>query len=345
MKTLNWLGAAGSAAALMLAAPTAWAQDDDILVGLITKTDTNPFFAKMREGAAAKAEELGVRFQAFAGKYDGDNDTQITAIENLIAAGADGILLLASDTKAIVPTVQKARDAGILVIALDTPLEPIDAADATFATDNFLAGEMIGQWALGTLGETAAQEAKIAFLDAHESQPTVDVKRDQGFMQGFGIDIKNPDRRGDEEDPRIIGHEMAGGSEVGGRDGMETLLQKDYDINVVYTINEPTAAGAWEALKGAGKDDSSVLITSVDGGCPGVRNVQDGVIGATSMQFPLLMAALGVEAVVDHARNGTLPAPSEGLDFYNTGVTLVTDRPVEGLDSITSEDALALCWG
>ncbi|HBT00097.1 MAG TPA: sugar ABC transporter, partial [Citreicella sp.] len=68
-------------------------------------------------------------------------------------------------------------------------------------------------------------------------------------------------------------------------------------------------------------------------------------IGATSMQFPLLMAALGVEAVVDHARNGTLPAPSEGLDFYNTGVTLVTDRPVEGLDSIPSEDALALCWG
>lgn len=341
----KWLGASASAFVLALCATTAQAQDSDILVGLITKTDTNPFFAKMREGAAAKAEELGVEFQAFAGKYDGDNDTQVTAIENLISAGAAGILITASDTKAIVPTIQKARDAGLVVIALDTPLEPGDAADATFATDNFMAGKLIGEWALKTMGEEAAQSATVAFLDAHESQPTVDVARDQGFMEGFGIDTKDPSRRGDEDDPRIAGHEMAGGSEVGGRDGMETLLQKNYDIDVVYTINEPTAAGAWEALKAAGKADGSVLVTSVDGGCPGVSNVADGVIGATSMQFPLLMASLGVEAIVDHAKNGTLPEPTEGLDFFDTGVQLVTDKPVEGLESITSEEALELCWG
>ncbi len=345
MTKMKLLSATVSMAALALGTTGALAQDDGILVGLVTKTDTNPFFAKMREGASQKAEELGVEFQAFAGKYDGDNDTQITAIENLISAGADGILIVASDTRAIVPTIQKARDAGILVIALDTPLEPMDAADATFATDNFLAGQMIGEWAFKTLGEEAAADARIAFLDAHEAQPTVDVLRDQGFMDGFGIDIKNPDRRGDEDDPRIVGHEMAGGSEVGGRDGMETLLQKDFGLNVVYTINEPTAAGAWEALKAAGKDDGSVLVTSVDGGCPGVRNVGDGVIGATSMQFPLKMASLGVEAVVDYVKNGTMPEPTPGLEFFNTGVTLVTDAPVDGLESIGSEEALDLCWG
>lgn len=343
MSKYSWLSTGAVMASLLLGASASQAQDK-ILVGLITKTESNPFFAKMREGAAAKAAELGVDFQAFAGKFDGDNDTQVQAIENLISAGAKGILLVPSDTKAIVPTVQKARDAGILVITLDTPLEPIDAADATFATDNFLAGKLIGEWALKTIGDGAAT-AKIAMIDALESQPTVDVLRDQGFMTGFGIDIKNPDRRGDEDDPRIVGHEMSQGSEVGGRDGMETLLQKDFDINVVYTINEPTAAGAWEALKAAGKADGSVIVTSVDGGCPGVMNVRDGVIGATSMQFPLLMASMGVEAVVQHAKDGTLPANSEGLDFFNTGVQLVTDKPVEGLDSITSEEALKLCWG
>ena len=77
---------------------------------------------------------------------------------------------------------------------------------------------------------------------------------------------------------------------------MENLLQKDPGISVVYTINEPAAAGAYEALRSVGRD-KDVLIVSVDGGCPGVRNVKDGVIGATSMQFPLLMAAKGVEAV------------------------------------------------
>ncbi|HET7716393.1 MAG TPA: sugar ABC transporter substrate-binding protein, partial [Bauldia sp.] len=319
--------------ATVLAGAPAIAQEE-VLVGLITKTDNNPFFVKMREGAQAKADELGIKLQAFAGKFDGDNDTQVAAVENLISAGAKGILITPSDTKAIVPTIQKARDAGILVIALDTPLDPIDAADATFATDNFKAGLLIGQWAAKTMGDTS--KAKIAMLDALEQQPTVDVARDQGFMQGFGIDIKDPARYLDEDDPRICGHQWGQGAEEGGRTGMETLLQKCPDINVVYTINEPTAAGAWEALKALGKDDGSVLVVSVDGGCPGVKNVEAGVIGATSMQFPLLMAALGVEAVNEFAKSGKKPEPTPGLTFFDTGVSLITDKPVDGVPSETS---------
>ena len=123
-----------ASAALLVAIGMTSASAQEVLVGLITKTDNNPFFVKMKEGAEAKAKELGITLQSYAGKYDGDNDTQVTAVENLIAAGAKGILITPSDTKAIVPTIQKAREAGILVIALDTPLDPIDAADATFTT-------------------------------------------------------------------------------------------------------------------------------------------------------------------------------------------------------------------
>jgi len=341
-KRMTMMLAAVSATAMLAGAP---AMADDVLVGLVTKTDNNPFFVKMREGAQAKADELGVKFQAFAGKFDGDNDGQVAAVENLISAGAKGILITPSDTKAIVPTIQKARDAGILVIALDTPLEPIDAADATFATDNRKAGQLIGQWAAATLGEEGTQNAVIAFLDALEQQPTVDALRDQGFMQGFGIDVKDPNRYLDEDDARICGHQWGQGAEEGGRTGMETLLQKCPDINVVYTINEPTAAGAWEALKALGKDDGSVLVTSVDGGCPGVENVKDGVIGATSMQFPLLMASLGVEAVAEYAKSGKKPEPTAGLDFFDTGVSLITDKPVDGVPSETSAEGLTKCWG
>src|SRR5438105_11116 len=258
------------AGALALAVTTATpASAQNVLVGLITKTNNNPFFVKMKEGASAKAQELGVTLQSFAGKYDGDNDSQVAAIESLVSAGAKGILITPSDTKAIVPTVKKARDAGVLVIALDTPLDPIEAADATFATDNFKAGLLIGEWAAKTLG-AKTKTAHVAFLDALENQPTVDVARDQGFMKGFGIDPKDTSRYLDEDDRRIVGHFWAKGSDEGGRTGMENLLQKDPSINVVYTINEPTAAGAYEALKAAGKADGSVLVVSVDGGCPGV---------------------------------------------------------------------------
>jgi fructose transport system substrate-binding protein len=316
---------------------------DDILVGLITKTDNNPFFVKMREGANAKAKELGVRLQSFAGKFDGDNDTQVAAIESLIAAGAKGILITPSDTKAVVPAVKKAREAGLLVIALDTPLDPIDSADSTMATDNFQAGVLIGKWAAGALGAKAA-DAHIAFLDALEFQPTVDLARDEGFMTGFGIKVADPTHYGKETDKRIVGHQWGQGAEDGGRTGMENLLQKDPNVNVVYTINEPTAAGAWEALKAAGKEKDVVMV-SVDGGCPGVKNVKAGVIGATSQQYPLLMAALGVEAVAKYAKTGEKPQNTPGKKFVDTGVALVTDRPVAGVPSISTDEGLKKCWG
>lgn len=310
---------------------------------LITKTDINPFFVKMKEGATAKARQLGIRLQSYAGKVDGDHETQVQAIETCIASGAKGILLTASDTKAIVPNVMEARNQGLLVIALDTPLEPIDAADATFATDNFEAGRLIGAWARAQFG-AMAPAAKIAMLDLAPSQPSVGVLRDQGFLEGFGIDIKDPGRWGDETDPRIVGNEVTAGNEQGGRKAMESLLLRDPDINLVYTINEPAAAGAYEALRSAGKEND-VLIVSVDGGCPGVENVREGVIGATSQQYPLLMASLGVEAIAKWANEGVKPRPSPGLDFFNTGVSLVTGSPSPGVPSIGIREGLDRCWG
>ena len=340
MTKTKLLRAALAGTALTLMAGMAQAEGSACL---ITKTDTNPFFVKMKEGAEAKAKELGIELKAYAGKIDGDHEGQVAAVEACIADGAKGIMITASDTKAIVDAVQAARDAGILVIALDTPLDPIDAADATFATDNFKAGELIGQWAKATMGEGAAN-AKIAMLDLTIAQPSVDVLRDQGFLQGFGVELGDPAKWGDETDPRIIGHEVTSGNEEGGLTAMETLLAKDPDINMVYTINEPAAAGAYEALKAVGRE-KDVLIVSVDGGCPGVANVKDGVIGATSQQYPLDMASKGIEAIAAFAKDGTKPATTEGKDFVDTGVTLVTDKPVEGVESIDTAKGAELCWG
>ncbi len=310
---------------------------------LITKTDTNPFFVKMKEGAQAKADELGVELTALAGREDGDNEGQVAAIESCIANGVNGILLVPSDSAAIVDTVQQARDQGILVIALDTPLDPLDSADATFATDNFKAGELIGAWAKATLGDKAA-DAHIAYLDLSPAQPTVDVLRDQGFMQGFGIDLGDPKKIGDETDARNVCHDVTTGNPEGGRKAMENCLQKDPDINVVYTINEPAAAGGYEALKAVGKE-KDVLVVSVDGGCPGVKNVAEGVIGATSQQYPLLMASMGIEAIKKFADTGEKPVVPADPGFVDTGAVLVTDKPVDGVPSIDTKEGLDKCWG
>ncbi|MAY43700.1 D-ribose-binding periplasmic protein precursor [Marinibacterium anthonyi] len=334
----------GTACAVVASAGAAMAAGHETVSAcLITKTDTNPFFVKMREGATAKAEELGIQLNSYAGKIDGDHETQVAAVETCIANGAKGILITASDTAGIVPVLQQARDAGLLVIALDTPLDPIDAADMTFATDNFLAGELIGQWAAASLGDDAA-DAKIAMLDLAVSQPTVGVLRDQGFLTGFGIDVGDPNKWGDETDDRIVGNDVTAGNEEGGRKAMENLLAKDPFVNVVYTINEPAAAGAYEALKAVGREND-VLIVSVDGGCPGVENIKAGVIGATSQQYPLLMASKGIEAIAAWAKDGVKPEATEGKGFFDTGVALVTDKPAEGVDSIDTAKGMELCWG
>ncbi len=327
------------AAALALVAGSASAGD---LACLITKNNTNPFFVKMKEGAEAQAKAAGVDLKAFAGVKDGDASPQITAIENCVAAGAKGILITPSNDS-VGPALKKARAKGVLVISLDTPLGDAEAQDITFATDNFEAGTLIGSWAKATLGDKA-KDAKIAMLDINKDNISVDVLRDTGFLKGFGIEVPDGKVLGSEKDPRVVGHGSSDGSPDGGQKAMETLLAKDPTINVVYTINEPAAEGAFNVLKKAGKE-KGVLIVSVDGGCPGVKNVAAGVIGATSQQYPLLMASKGIDAIAAFAKDGTKPKTSEGLTFMNTGVNLITDKPVDGVKSIDTKEGLAKCWG
>ena len=327
------------AAALTVLAGAASAAD---LACLITKNNTNPFFVKMKEGAEAAATAAGLDFQAYAGEKDGDAAPQITAIENCVAAGAKGILITPSNDS-VGPALKDARAAGILVISLDTPLGDTEAQDITFATDNFEAGLLIGKWAAATLGEGAAT-AKIGMLNINKDNISVDVLRDTGFLVGFGIEVPDLSVMGSETDARVIGHESSDANPEGGLRAMETLLAKDPDINVVFTINEPAAEGAYQALKNAGKEGQA-LIVSVDGGCPGVASVKSGVIGATSQQYPLKMASLGIDAIAAFAKDGTKPTVTEGLSFYNTGVNLVTDKPAEGVPSIDTTEGTALCWG
>jgi fructose transport system substrate-binding protein len=310
----------------ILACTASFVQAQGVVVGLITKTDTNPFFVKMKEGAIEAAKAKGARLMTAAGKFDGDNASQVTAIENMVSAGARAILITPSDTKAIVPAIKKARDAGVLVIALDTPPDPQSATDALFATDNFKAGVLIGRYARAAL---TGKPARIATLDL-ATGITVGKLRHDGFLQGFGIK---------EGDPSIVCSQDTKGDQTKGQTAMENCLQRAPDINLVYTINEPVAAGAYRALKAAGKDKGAVIV-SVDGGCAGVKNVKGGSIAATSQQYPLKMASLGVDAGVEFARSG-----KRASGYTDTGVTLITDKPMPGIDSKDTTFGMDACWG
>jgi fructose transport system substrate-binding protein len=326
---------------------------EKIAVTLITKTSTNPFFVAMQEGAKKAGQEKGVAITTAAGKSDGDTDGQVKAVEAAVARGDKGILIVPSGP-GVNSAIESARNQGLYVIALDTPPDPADTVDITFATDNFKAGELIGKWAAAQM---AGKKATIAMLDLFNDKiVSVDIRRDQGFLTGMGIDVKDKNKNGDEAktgkytggkggDYEIVCNEPTQGAADAGKTAMENCLSKNKNINLVYSINEPSGGGGAEALKDAGV---KATIVSVDGGCnPGLKLVADGTIGATSQQYPLKMAQLGVEAIkkIVDSDGKDKPAVTPGLDFYDTGVALVTDKKVPGVDSISVEEGKKVCWG
>ncbi|MFC9694910.1 substrate-binding domain-containing protein [Kribbella sp. NPDC056951] len=297
-----------------------------VKIGLVTKTDTNPYFVKLRESAKAHAEKSGAQLIAVAGKFDGDNEGQVAAIENLVQQGVKGILITPSNSTGILGALKQAKEKGVLVIALDTETDPKDAVDATYATNNVTAGELEGKYVKAALGSTAP---RLLMMDGTPGG-TVDEQRHRGFLQGMGLK---------DGDPAIIGVAPTNGDQNKAQAAMENLLQRDATVNSVYTINEPAARGAVAALTAknlAGK----VAVGSIDGGCQGVADVKAGKYLATVMQFPKKMAEQGVDAVVAFAKDGKKPT-----GFQDTGAQLITDKPLAGLDSKDTAWGSQNCWG
>jgi fructose transport system substrate-binding protein len=321
-----------------------------VKVALILKTFSNPYFVSMEQSAKADAAKRGVDLTVSAGTADGDTATQISAIDNAIAAGDAGIIIT-TNGDAVNSALGKARAAGLYTIALDTAPIPPSTVNLTYATDNTAAGKLDGQWAAAKL---AGKSADIALLDLFNNQVvSVDVDRDHGFLEGMGIPVGSPAIDGKEP---TSGHYTGGkggtykiscqlptqGAIPTGKSAMQTCLQKDPNINLVYAINEPAAEGATEALKAAG---SKALVVAIDGGCSNLPFVASGSIAATAGQYPSLMASDGVDAIYKLATKHVHPATSPGLGFYNTGTKLYTNDPQPGVPSVTVTQAKKICWG
>ncbi|GAA2094364.1 sugar ABC transporter substrate-binding protein [Microlunatus panaciterrae] len=349
----RWLGWVICLVVALVASLAGCASSDTrVGVSLILKTQTNPYFVSMKKSAQEAADKLNVRLSVAAGTADGDTQNQINAIDTAIARGDKGILIT-SNGDAVNAALRQAKDNGLFVIALDTPLNPANTADITFATDNEQAGKLIGEYAATRL---AGKPAVIAMLDLYNDQiVSVDINRDHGFLKGMGIDPGSKTQNAKEAKSgkytaggggsyQIACHEPTQGAIDGGRTAMEQCLSANPDINVVYTINEPAGRGARAALTAAGKQDQAFIVT-IDGSCQGIGDVKSGVFAADATQYPGKMAGLGVTAIAGLAKGGPRPEASSGKDFFDTGTSLVTAKPLQGLDSQTPDKAMTACWG
>ena len=321
-------------------------------VSLILKTQSNPYFVSMKQAAETQAGQSGVHLSVATGNADGDTQTQINAIDTAIARGDKGILIT-SNGPAVNAALRLAKQYGLFVIALDTPLDPSNTADVTYATNNFQAGKLIGQYAAERL---AGKKAVIAMLDLYDDQVvSVDIERDHGFLAGMGIDPGSKTLNAKEKRSgsytggkggtyQIACHQATQGAVDGGRRAMEQCLSRNPDINVVYTINEPAGEGAYAALKAANRE-SKAFIVSIDGSCQGMSDIEKGIFAADATQYPGKMAELGVITVAHVGKGGEPPSLPAGKDFLDTGTNLVTAKPLPGVKSQTVAEGKKACWG
>ncbi len=280
------------AVSLMLAmAPFAQAKELKS-IGVTVGDLANPFFVQIAKGAELKAKELaGDKVNVVSVSSGYDLGQQVAQIDNFIAAKTDMIILNAADSKGIGPAVERARKAGIVVVAVDVAA---DGADATVTSNNYQAGEIACQ----TIVEKLNGKGNVVIING----PPVSAVQDrvQGCQDVFAkhADIK------------VLSHNQnAKGSREGGLEVMTSLLIAHPKIDAVFAINDPTAIGADLAAKQAQRNE--FFIMCVDGSPDGEEalKLSDSLFRGTPAQDPQVMAAEAVKIGYDILQGK--PAPKD----------------------------------
>jgi ribose transport system substrate-binding protein len=247
-------------------------------IGLSISTLNNPFFVTLKEGAEAKAKELGVDLTTVDAQDDPAK--QVSDIEDLIQQGVDLVLVNPADSSAVVSAIEAANDAGIPVITIDRSAEGGEVA-AHIASDNVAGGKMAGELII----EQLAGRGKVVELEGISGSSAA---RERG--QGFNDAIKEA------SGIEVVARQTANFDRAQGLSVMENIIQSTKDFQAVFAHNDEMALGALEAIEAAGLKD--VIVVGFDATDDAVKAVEEGKLFATIAQKPKKMGEIGVETAV-----------------------------------------------
>jgi ribose transport system substrate-binding protein len=261
-------------------------------IGLALSTLNNPFFVSLRDGAQKAADQAGVQLVV----ADGANDSarQADEIANFITQQLSVMLVNPTDSDAVIPSVQKANDAKIPVIALDRASN--GGALASFiASNNVVAGRDAAQLLL----EAVPQGAKVAML---VGVPGASAARDRG--QGFTDALA--DKTMNSKGATLVTQQVANFDRGQALNVMQNILTANPDIAGVFCQNDEMALGAVQAIKARGLSDK-VAIVGIDGSPDAITAIKAGEMYATVAQQPDIMGQLGVASAVEILNGQTPP--------------------------------------
>ena len=258
--------------ALLSATVSVSAQAQDTMA-IVLSTLNNPFFVTMKDGAEAKAEELGYKLIVL----DSQNDPskELSNIEDLTIRGVKAILINPTDSDAVSNAIRIANRSDIPVLTLDRGASRGDVV-SHIASDNVIGGEMAGHYIMEKVGE----KAKVIQLEGIAGTSAA-RERGEGFMNAVnGSDLE------------LLASQPADFDRTKGLNVMENLLAANPDVQAVFAQNDEMALGALRAVQASGKD---VMIVGFDGTDDGIAAVNRGLLGATVAQQPDLIGSLGIE--------------------------------------------------
>lgn len=244
-------------------------------VGLVLSTLNNPFFVTLKEGAEAKAKELGIELIVLDSQNDPSKD--MANVEDLITQGVSLILLNPTDSDAVANAVKAANTANIPVITLDRAANGGEVVSHV-ASDNIAGGKMAADF----INEKLAGKGNVIELQGIAG---TSAARDRG--QGFN------DQLATYAGLKVVASQPADFDRTKGLSVMENLLQAQPDVQAVFAHNDEMALGALQAVEASKKN---ILVVGFDAIDDAVASVKDGKMAATVAQQPELIGALGVEA-------------------------------------------------
>jgi ribose transport system substrate-binding protein len=298
--------AAAGAPTTAAAAPTAAAggaqkepKDIKILVDMKGPGGGNPFWAAVEKGATEAGQTLGVQVSVLAPPAESDVPAQIAQIEDALTKGIDGIALAPTDPAALAPVVQKALDAGVKVVFIDTKGE--NAGVTFIGTNNETGAKLAGDYMCKTL----KSGDKVAILQGIITQSTGKARAD-GAKAGLSACGLN-----------IVAETPAEWDKAKGQAAMEDILTKNPDLKGVFGSNDNMALGAVEAIKNANLS-GKIVVVGFDANPDAAAAILAGDMNASVAQAPSNMGKFGVENLLKLIQGGTIDP------VIDTGTELVT---------------------
>ena len=263
------------------------------LVAIITPAVDNPFFKAEADAAAAKAKELG--YQTSIASHDDDPNKQSELIDAAISRKAKAIILDNAGADASIGPVRKAKAAGIPVFLIDREINATGIATAQIVSNNSQGAGLGGQEFVKALGG----KGRYVELLGKESDTNAGV-RSKGYNDVLS---QYPDLK-------KVSKQSANWDQQEAFTKMETIIQRNRNIDGVIAGNDTMALGAVAALKSAGLT-KKVKVVGFDGSPDAISAIKKGQMSATVLQPAALISQMAVEQADEYIKNGKASKPEK----------------------------------